>query len=311
MINVSIIFVNYKGHELTYNAIKSVVEKSSGFSYEIIVVDNSESQEEIKALEDSLKEFKDLVKIVDSKANLGFGKANNLGVSKSRGQYVYFLNTDTILLNNAVYELFNFISTHENVGVVGSNLYTKDNLPNHSFIKPVKCLKEEKKTNSLMFSLRCKFNKKRVDFNYTDEPLKLDGYVCGASLMMSREDFDKLGGFDKDIFMYAEECLLCFKLTNELHKDIYNVPSSKIIHLEGGSMAGQDENRLRRMIDGNFVYYSKAFGKDEALKYLKYFYKIYKKKAFFASLLLRKAKKAHFTMCASVYNEKYLKESKL
>ena len=302
MVDVSIIFVNYHGASLTKAAIESVIEKSSGFSYEIIVVDNSQSKEEIEALTRISKD----VKVIDSHSNLGFGKANNLGVEHSNGKYVYFLNNDTLLINNAINELKVFLDEHKDVGIVGSNLFTKDSNPNHSFIKHEKNLAFEKKTNSLWYSFKSKFSKKRKDFNYSNKPLELEGYVCGASLMMSKEDFKKLGGFDNDIFMYAEESLLCYRLKHELKKKIYNVPSSKIIHLEGGSTKGENVGHIKMMVDGNFIYFKKIYGEETAIKYLEYFTKMYAKKA---KLSKNKDKKESFKLRSDVYKEKYLKEA--
>lgn len=302
--DVSIILVNYKTHKLVYDVIKSIRLKSSGFSYEIIVVDNSADQNEFQKLV-SLEANN--IKIINAKENLGFGKANNLGASSARGKYLYFLNTDTLLMNNAIYELIDFLNKNDKVGIVGSNLYNIYRKPNHSFIPFEKNLKGERKIGSFLTTINKKIFHKRMDFNYSKKPKKIKGYVCGASLMIRRECFEKLGGFDKDIFMYAEESLLCYRLIHELKKDVYNIPSSKVIHFEGGSDTLFSEKHFKMMADGNYIYYSKIFGKEIAVRYLKEEIKRISNKAKIAKLLNKKETFEKFKNYKNAYVNK-LKE---
>lgn len=300
-IEVSIIFVNYKTSHLLNGILASIKEKSDFFSYEIIIVDNSCDPEEWE----KLQAFKDVATLVDAEANLGFGKANNLGAKIAKGKYLYFLNTDTLLMNNAIYELKKFLDEHPKVSIVGSNLYSKDGKPNSSFIANEMNLKNEKKLNSLGMVLKRKMTGKRSDFNYRNCPTKVNGYVCGASLMMRSADFKLLGGFDKDIFMYAEETLLCYRTIHDLHKEIYNVPSSKIIHFEGESFDGKiSYRRIKAYIDGNVVYHEKAFGKETAISYLRFIRRSGKTKRFLARLMRDEDKRRYFCFVVEASEEK-------
>ncbi len=300
-IDVSIIFVNYKTSHLLRDVINSIKEKSSSFTYEIIIVDNSCDDDERA----KLQEFKDVATIIDAKDNLGFGRANNLGVASSRGRYVYFLNTDTLLMNNAIYELVSFLDKNPDVGIVGSNLYKKDGSPNNSCVPFELDLKGERVMNSLWTSLVHKAIRRKIDFNYKDHPVEIRGYVCGASLMMRREDFDSLGGFDKDIFMYAEETLLCYRLIHELGKKIYNVPSSKIIHFEGESFAKKvSYQRVKACVEGNVVYHTKAFGASSAVSYLRLIYKTSRSKRVLARIIGNQEKAEYFTYMMQACKEK-------
>ncbi len=291
-IDVSIIFVNFKTAKMTKAAIESVISKSCGFSFEIIIVDNSESKEEWDEIERLENDF---TKIIDAKSNLGFGKANNLGSSIAKGKYLFFLNTDTLLINNAIYELKTFLDFHSDVGIVGSNLYTIDYKPNHSYVLEVKDLKNEKKNYSFFRLIKNKFKKRRNDFNYTDKPIQINGYVCGAALMIRKNAFNELDGFDKDIFMYAEEALLCYQLIKKLGLKIFNIPSSKIIHFEGGSQNNcPSQQKIKMLIDGNFIYFLKAFGEKDALDFLKINCKISSKMKILYILLLNKEKKNYY-----------------
>lgn len=279
---VSVIFVNYKTPQMTADAINSVKEKTKAVTYEIIVVDNSSDINEYNELVKCINDNN--VLIIDAKENLGFGKANNLGSTYAKGKYLFFLNTDTLLINDAISILANYLDNNSNVGIVGGNLYTKDLKPNHSFMKKEKNIKHDIYNESLRESLIKRIIRKRCDFNYTDIPLKIKGYICGADLMIHKDVFDQLEGFEKDIFMYAEESLLCFRTIHELNLEIYNIPKAKIVHLEGSSLSKVSTTKARLMIDGNFLYYVKTFSKEEALNYLNKVQKFYIRKRSVAKL---------------------------
>ena len=298
--DVSIIYVNYKNTTLVVDSVNSLREKSSGFNYEIIVVDNSNDINVINELKSKLED----VIIIDAKGNLGFGKGNNLGVTKARGKYLFFLNTDTLLVNNAIYELKTYLDNNYECGVVGPNLYTNDLKPNSSFYKYEWNIKTRKKTNSFFFFIKKHIFKKSVFFNYTDKPVQSKGDTHGAALMIRHDLFDEIGGFDKDIFMYAEETLLCFNVIHRTNYKIYNVPSAKIIHLEGASFVGQSEFQCKSFVDGNYVYFKKAFGEEYALKYLKEMIKVYKMKLFFAKILRKKEVVDRYKNMLNAYKNK-------
>ena len=301
--DVSIILVNYKTSNLVSDVIKSIKEKSHDFSYEIIIVDNSENKFEL----DKLKAFEnEFIHVLDAKSNLGFGKANNLGATIAQGKYLYFLNTDTLLMNNSIFVLKDYLDKNPNVGIVGSNLYTRDGKPNHSFWVKEKNLKNEKRMNSIISLVRNRIFKRRIDFNFSGSPKKIQGYVCGASLMVRHDLFVTLDGFDKDIFMYAEESLLCYRLIHELNMEIYNVPDSKIIHFEGGSNSIENENHFIMAVDGNYIYYLKIFGKEKALQYLKNEIKHCNQNIILSKIIRDKAKAHKFVLFKQVLKEKLI-----
>lgn len=272
---VSIIFVNYKTAQMTADAINSVKEKTKDVTYEIIVVDNSCDETEFNKLTQCINDTN--VKIIDAKGNLGFGKANNLGASYASGEYLFFLNTDTLLINDAISILAKHLDEHSEVGIVGGNLYNSDMTPSLSFNVKDKTLKNERKQNNILAVFKGKRNLSTDYFNYSAENLEVST-IIGADLMVRKEYFDKVGGFDKDIFMYAEEALLCFLVKKECKTKIYNVPRAKIIHLGGKSFNTKKYNVNQRKfnIDGEYIYYEKGFGEAEAYKYLKHKYRQFK-----------------------------------
>lgn len=106
--DVSIIYVNYFTKDLILDSIRSVKKYTENISYEIIIVDNN--TEDLSEIQNSFTD----VKILKLPKNEGFGIANNKGAEIASGQYILFLNPDTLLLNNAVFLLFNALSEHCN-----------------------------------------------------------------------------------------------------------------------------------------------------------------------------------------------------
>lgn len=285
--DVSIILVNYFTSSLCRDALASVREKSKGVSYEAIVVDNSNDPKEFARLSAVAKEFGALA--IDPKENLGFGKANNLGAEKAAGKYLFLLNTDTYLINDAITALFDFLERTPDAGIAGANLYTKEGMPTHSFDKEELSVSSAKKSGSFWYLLKRALTKKRNDFNFGDDPIELDGCVVGAALMIRKSLFDELGGFDKEIFMYAEESLLCYRCIHERHMRIFNVPSSKIVHLEGQSFSADGASRRARYwARGNCRYFTFVFGEKEARRFIAVSKRSYGRKAFVCSLLFKK-----------------------
>lgn len=96
--DVSIIYVNYRTSRLLIDSINSVKEKTQGILYEIIIVDNNSGDGSLA----KIQEIHPDVITIQSEKNVGFGRANNLGLKKADGKYIFFLNPDTLLRNNAI-----------------------------------------------------------------------------------------------------------------------------------------------------------------------------------------------------------------
>ncbi|MBR8823894.1 hypothetical protein IX293_002169 [Fusobacterium necrophorum] len=255
MIDVSIVIVNYNTLELTRDTINSVVQKTKGLQYEIILVDNC-------SIDGSREFFENIfdkeIHFIKSDENIGFGRANNLGIDIAKGEKIFFLNPDTILINNAIKILYNFMQNNLECGVCGGNLYTRDMKPNHSFRKRAHSLFTEiRDCFNLYEKISFYFFNKRKDFNYTNKNIEV-GYIIGADMMVSKSVIDKVGGFDKDIFMYYEDVELSCRIKKQGLK-IFNVPEAKIIHLEGQSFIFKEE-RYRRQIQGKYMFFKKIYG---------------------------------------------------
>lgn len=237
MVDVSIIIVTYNTCLMTRECIESVFEKTSGISFEVILVDNN-SQDESKEYfsQDSR------IKYIFNSRNIGFGPANNLGIQCSRGRNIFFLNSDTLLVNNAIKVLSDYLDNHEIVGACGGNLYSKDMCPLHSFRRLSPLLFE---LNILLGGILAKcFYGRSGEHNFTKDVLCVN-CIIGADLMVKSTVLKEVGLFDSRFFMYCEETELCHRIRNANY-NIVSVPNARIIHLEGGSFSA-DNKRITRI----------------------------------------------------------------
>lgn len=277
-IDVSIIIVNYHSFDLVQQCLRSIQSKTKEVVYEVIIVDNSENSQEFNRL---LFLSSSNIHIIDGQKNNGFGSANNIGAKEANGKYLFFLNNDTLLANNAVFSLFSFLEQNPNAGICGGSLYSPFNRPITSFFRNEYNLANIKKSNSLCVRLKRHLGK-RDDFNYGKSPIQIHGYVSGANLMISKNLFQQIGGFDPLIFMYGEDSLLCFLCQKKFKKQVWQNPNAKIIHLEGQSSKKSSGSKAALFVEGTYLYFLIAYGREEALRFVTYSRNYYHKQMAFA-----------------------------
>lgn len=287
--DVSIVLINYNTRELTIDCIKSVIEKSNNFSYEIIVIDNQSSDDSVKAIK-ALNNPN--VIVFENNDNEGTARAFNKGAKMAKGKYVFWLNTDTLLINNAIYELYNFMENNPDAGVIGGNLYDANKNPTLSYKKELMTLRYEKKEKSFFYQLLSKKRKRpnQKSFNYKNTPTEV-AHISGADMMIRASLFSEIGYFNDNIFMYAEETDFEYRMLKSTSYKSYNVPSSKIIHLEGMSFDKNtelNEFKFKQTCLGECKFFYYNYGKKEAIKFLKIYRSLFKKTAFFARLVFKK-----------------------
>lgn len=218
--DVSIIIVNYNTCKITCECIDSIVEKTRGISYEIILVDNAST--------DGSKDFferDNRITYIYSEKNGGFGYGNNLGMKIAKGKYFLLLNSDTLLVNNAVKEFFDYAEAHDEKRVYGCYLEHADGSPARSFFYfPAFTIKE--------FLKRILGKDRLIELDYTDKEVQA---VTGADMFFHREIFEKTNGFDENVFLYGEEGEWQYRIRKEGHLSCL-ITAPRITHLEGQSM---------------------------------------------------------------------------
>lgn len=251
-VKVSMIIVNYHSSALINECLDSIyIQTPDSLPFEIIIVDNA-SEDLTVSISHSPN---DNLKFIQLTQNIGFGRANNAGAEIARGEYLFFLNPDTLLLNDAIGILYRFMDDNELCGIAGGNLFSVDNKPNISFRRITPGVRFEMNEIFHLIPEKLAFKENRF-FNHTGKPLKV-AHISGADLMIRKDIFDKLGGFSPEFFMYYEETDLCRRVSKAGWK-LYSVPEAKIIHLEGGTFqASQNERKIKMTEKGRMIYYKR------------------------------------------------------
>ena len=235
--DVSVIIINYNTRQMTSECIDSVIEYTSGIDYEIVLVDN--------ASKDGSKEFFETdsrVKYIYSDRNAGFGAGNNLGAKYAKGKYLFLLNSDTLLKNNAIKLFFDYAESHNQRCVYGGWLEDKDGKPNKSqFPFPRMSYGEFVKS----FLVKPKQEDRTCEMH-------VDA-VVGADMFLLKSVYDEAAGFDENIFMYGEETELEYRL-KLMGVDRVIIPGSDIVHFGGAS--GTSKHNVSHM-DSHYYFLKK------------------------------------------------------
>lgn len=229
-IKVSIVITNYNGLAFLRECVEAVTSMScSSWYVELIVVDNASTDGSSAYVR---REYPQ-VTLITLDDNYGFAKANNIGVQQARGEYVVFLNNDTLVTPGWLEEMVRVMKEDMNIGVAGSKLLLMD--------APVKI-------NSAGGTITLTGGGYDLGFMDVDDARynisSSRGYVCGASMIVRREEFLGFGGFDEDYFMYFEDVDLCWRYWL-YGKTVAYVPASVVYHKFGGTGGSLRHGSLR------------------------------------------------------------------
>ena len=236
-----VVIVNYKTADLTVDCLRSLageLPSVPGGQTRVVVTDNASgdgSAEKIQAAVD--QNGWHWAQVMPLPANGGFAYGNNRGMEAAlagddKPQYVYLLNPDTVVLPDALRELVTFMDAHPEVGIAGGRAVNPDGTVRNSAFRFHTVLSELE--GSIRLGVVSKVLKKHVVATAPpDEPRQVE-WVSGASMMVRREVFEKIGLLDEGYFMYFEETDFCLRAAKAGFATWY-VPGSRIIHLVGQS----------------------------------------------------------------------------
>ena len=203
--DVTLIVVCFKSEELIRSNLKELKK------FKTIIVDNSNSKETYNLVKHVTN-----IEYIKTKKNIGYGMANNLGVKHAKTPYIMIINPDVVVDSDSIRLLYEKYLNYRNVGLVAPSLYDTNN---------------ERRTNGSISRLK-KNKSKNLDVQNLAEGDTCYDFVVGCSLFMSRDFFNKVGGFDKDFFMYFEDNDICDKIYRH-NRYILEIPDSKMVHIEG------------------------------------------------------------------------------
>jgi GT2 family glycosyltransferase len=236
--DVSIIIVNYNTRQLLYNCLISIYRETRNIDFEIIVSDNGSTDGSIEMLQ---TEFSGVV-VIKNNANIGFGPANNKGLDIATGKYIFYLNSDTILLNNAVKTFYDYWENYydrDNLGALGCNLINEKFEIIHSYGKFPQTFNTIKYLIYLNLKLFIKtiFYLVNYDYQYFHNKIIIQkyigevDYITGADLFVKKDEIKK---YDEMFFLFYEETDLQYQMYSAGKKRLL-IDGPIIQHLKGGS----------------------------------------------------------------------------
>ncbi|MCL5128859.1 glycosyltransferase family 2 protein [Algibacter sp. L4_22] len=243
---LSIVILNYNVRYFLELALRSAQAAISDIDAEIIVVDNNSSDDSCQMVKRLFPE----VKLIENKENFGFSKGNNIGIATAKGEYICVLNPDTVVAEDTFTKLLDFSDKKEKLGIVGCRLMNGSGL----FLP-------ESKRNIPTVKVALKKilgNPDKYYANHLHEESQDEvGILVGAFMLIKKNVFDTVGGFDEDYFMYGEDIDLSYKILNSGYKNYYYGGTS-IIHFKGESTL-KDRNYALRFYGAMQIFYEKHF----------------------------------------------------
>ena len=238
---LSIIIISYNTKELLKECIESIIKNSKtpklqnskhqalGASYEIIVVDNNSKDGSVKMLNNLKLKIKNLkLKIIVNNDNLGFSKAVNQGIKRSRGRYILLLNSDIKVLPGTIEESISFAQKRKDAGVVAPKLLNKDGKTSQASCYRLPTIRGALKEYW--------FGKKGSYEKYLPRggnPVRVEA-VIGAAMLIPKTTIDVVGLFDEKYFMYFEDLDYCRRVSQN-GLAVYYLPQTRVIHHHGAS----------------------------------------------------------------------------
>ncbi len=222
MPELSVILVSYNDWIHLEKCLQSLQSLLPEFDLEIIIVDNNSSD----GSPDFVRSKFPFVKLLSASENFGFAKASNMGIRVSVGEFVLFLNTDTIANVQALTVLLDEMKRNPSIGAVGPALLLGKEIYQISFGKRVSYFSQfiQKGFFNLYYSRKLKSDKK----------IREAGWLSAACLLVKRRALEAAGCFDENYFLYFEDIDLCYKIRKAGWK-LWFCPQARITHIGGTS----------------------------------------------------------------------------
>ncbi len=250
---LSVVILNYNVRYFLEQCIHSVQKAIENWDAEIIVIDN-DSKDDSCAMVKTL--FPNVV-LIENKENVGFSKANNQAVAVAKGEYVCILNPDTAVSEDTFRLAIEYSESIENIGALG--VYLMDGTGNF--------LPESKRnlpTPKVSLMKLTGFAKKYYSTHISETSVGEVEVLVGAFMLLKRNIYNEVGGFDEDYFMYGEDIDLSYKITKAGYKNHY-LGSTTVLHYKGESTK-KDDAYFERFYGAMQIFYRKHFNKNFLLE---------------------------------------------
>lgn len=254
---LSVIILNYNVRYFLEQCVLSVQAALQHIDGEIIVIDNNSSDDSCQMMKTRFPH----IKFIENKGNTGFPKGNNIGVAEAKGKYICILNPDTVVAEDTFEKILNTKNWQLNTGILGCKLIdgTGNFLPESKRGIPTPWVAFTK-----IFGLYNFFPKVQLFNQYYAQHLteNQSGNVeilVGAFMIMKRDLYNEVGGFDEKCFMYSDDIDLSYMVLKK-GKVNYYFSETTVIHYKGESTV-KDETYMKRFQEAMDYFYSKHFKK--------------------------------------------------
>lgn len=240
MVDVSIIIVNWNTRQLLQDCLQSIVSTTQNIAYEIIVIDNASSDDSVQMVKDEFPQ----VRLIENDDNRGFSAANNQGMAIAQGEYVLLLNSDTVVLEDAIERTLAFARQTPDAAVVGCRVLNTDRTLQPTCFRFPSVLNLFLSTTYLykMFPKNAFFGRERMT-NWERDDVRQVDVVTGCFMLVRREAIDQVGVMDENYYFYGEETDWCYRFKQADWKCLFT-PGAEIIHL-----GGQSSRKVRTQAD--------------------------------------------------------------
>lgn len=237
---LTIQIVNYNSRDNLRTCLQSIQENVSNCeNIQIIVINNDEKK--LENIPDKLR-----IELIEKNENIGFGKAHNLGFRIAKGEYILILNPDTKIFPLTIEKLLDAFSVDEKIGIIGPAFMGEKGISEEEYFGL-------RKTPLSMIWMKILCRKKLESENIFETD-----WVSGGAMMIKKDLFSELGGFDENYFMYFEDVDLCLRAQKKGWKIAVH-PKAKIFHKSGQSFS-DSRKKKKYYYDSQIYYIKKNFG---------------------------------------------------
>lgn len=264
-LQLSVVIVNYNTDDYLERCLLSLQKAVEGIDAEIIVIDNASPDRRWQRIQEKFP----AVRWISLPHNVGFARANNIGFSIARGEYILCLNPDTIVEDKAIRSLIEFMEKDPRIGAAGPRILNPDGslqlACRRSFPTPFVAF-------TRLTGLQKLFPKSKIfgryNLTYLDENAVAEvDSLSGACMMIRRAALRQVRGFDPNFFMYGEDIDLCYRIKKNGWKIVY-VPDAQVVHFKGVSTRRSRLDQTRVFYQAMEIFTRKHFS------YYRWFYQI-------------------------------------
>ena len=238
------------------NCLESVYRTIEKIQFEVILVDNSSKDD---GLEPILKRYTKIQFINNSK-NLGFARANNQGAKIASGDFLLFINPDTVMIEDAIESMLDYIRSDSSIGILGPKVLNSDQTTQYSCRKFPTIWSGLFNRYSLTTRLfpNNRYSRDYLMLDYDHNSTRSVDWVSGCCMMMSKSTFNKANGFDENYFLFIEDVDICQVIKKRLR--VVYFPNAKIYHKISSSNARSTPQMIIKRHQG-MIYYNQKYCK--------------------------------------------------